>query len=223
MPKKVVNPEMTTYISIIVDESGSMHSNWDITISAYNEFLEDQKRVEGDARITLTKFNSTSTVVYENIPLLEAPVLDRETYAPAGCTALCDAVGQTIRTLESQCQDKKNTRALIMILTDGHENSSREFDTQKIKNLIKEKEEEGNYTFVFLSATIDAFDSGEALGIGAGNIARYAIGNVEGTMRALSSATTGYRESGGLGTQSLCSANAETFGSAGAEVFGSTL
>lgn len=161
-------------VNVILDRSGSMQVRRDPTISGYNEYI---KGLRGDAdtkyNVSLTQFDLTGaspalTVSYLDKPLADVPDLDHATYEPRGNTPLYDAIGETIRRVTA------NGRAVItVIITDGEENASTEFDKDKIKALIAEKEKEG-WTFVFLGCDIDAYAAGGAMGIAVGATAGYA-------------------------------------------------
>ncbi|RWS06463.1 VWA domain-containing protein-like protein, partial [Dinothrombium tinctorium] len=92
---------MKTLIAIILDESGSMHSKKADTIGGYNSFLEEQRKLKDDeARFYLIKFNSVVTVVHNDLPLNDVPLMDESTYTPGGCTALYDAIAEGVKLME---------------------------------------------------------------------------------------------------------------------------
>jgi uncharacterized protein YegL len=163
----------TTEILFIADESGSMASCWDASISSFNEYLDDVRNgLEGEARMTFVKFNTSVSQVYANKVLDKVPHLNRETYMPNGMTALYDAVGKSVTKLSKKL--KKDDRALVIIMTDGAENSSREYTQRGVASLIQALEGKGNWTFVFLGANQDSWVAGGNLGISRGNISNYA-------------------------------------------------
>lgn len=161
-------------VNVILDRSGSMQVRRDATISGYNEYIKGL-RADNETKynVSLTQFDLTGfspalTVSYLDKPLAEVPDLDHATYEPRGSTPLYDAIGETIRRVTA------NGRAVItVIITDGEENASTEFDNAKIKALIAEKEKEG-WTFVFLGCDIDAYAVGGAIGMSVGATASYA-------------------------------------------------
>lgn len=163
-------------VNVILDRSGSMQSRRDATISGYNEYINglrsDKDTVYG---VSLTQFDqygvgAALTVSYIDRPLADVPDLTAETYEPRGNTPLYDAIGETIRRVGPTA----NGRAVItVIITDGEENASTEFDKDKIKALIAEKEKEG-WTFVFLGCNIDAYAAGGSMGVSAGSTSNFA-------------------------------------------------
>src|SRR3954470_12332968 len=98
---------MTTEILFIADESGSMQSCWDSSISSFNEYVDDVKKgLEGEARMTFVKFNTAITSVYERKELADVPHLNRGSYNPGGMTALFDAVGTSVNKLDKTLKKK---------------------------------------------------------------------------------------------------------------------
>jgi hypothetical protein len=159
--------EQRLLVSFILDETGSMLSCKEATISGFNEYIETLKQRRGTLRMTLTKFNSSRIEkTYEDKPIGEVEPLNADTYQPDDTTPLYDAIGQTIRGINNR------SNVLCIIMTDGLENASREYKREDIFKMIKEKEDEG-WSFVFLGANQDSWATGQALGFAAGNVADY--------------------------------------------------
>jgi hypothetical protein len=150
-------------IVCIVDKSSSMNSRQDEVIDAFNEFIDEQKKVEGDAVVSLTLFNGTVTKLHERIKLEDTPKLTRGTYNVGGMTALNDAIGQTIADIPADAK-----HVIVLIQTDGEENASREHNTAGIRDLIKEKEALG-WNFEFIGAGPEGFASARTYGMASGN------------------------------------------------------
>lgn len=128
------------------------------TIGGYNQFVEDLALSNEDIELTLVLFDHEYEVVYENIPPLEAPKLTDKEYIPRGSTALLDAMGRAITALGSQ------ERAVVMVITDGAENSSREYKLDGIKKLIEDRPD---WEFQFFGADMDSIGDAQSLGMGA--------------------------------------------------------
>lgn len=159
-----VGMKKTTRIAVVQDKSSSMGARQEATISGYNEYVEDLKKDDSDeAFLTLIQFDTVYRVVENGVNVKDAITLDRDSYFPNGMTALFDAVGRAINELKRDL--KKDERALVVIMTDGQENSSREFTSDQISKMIKDCENEGNWTFVFLGAGQDSWISGNLLGL----------------------------------------------------------
>jgi hypothetical protein len=182
-----------TLVAVILDESGSMQSCWDATISGFNEFVQGQRTAQGvgEAYLTLVKFDSPQiTTVYENVHVTQVPPLNRESYTPRGGTNLMDAIGNT--------------------MTDGAENSSRQFGGEQIKSMVKQAETQGDWTFTFLGANVDAFAMGATFGMNLSNTASYDTSSIGATMDVLSKTTVNLRmaKSRGVSTEELYASNA---------------
>ena len=159
-----------THIAVILDRTGSMESIRDDTIGGFNTFLNQQKAEPGLATLTLVQFDTQNPyeIVHKFKEIKDVPELTRETFVPRASTPLLDAMGRGINDLEhglSQLdEDDRPERVVMVIITDGQENSSREFRKDQIQKMIKEKQEKYDWQFVFLSADLaairDALDSG---------------------------------------------------------------
>ena len=188
---------LTTDISIILDRSGSMDSIKEATIAGFNKFLKEQKEVPYPATISLYQFDDVYDVVYESIDLNEAPYLDEETFVPRNMTALYDAIGKTINRRNGIIKNNKNPpdNVLICIITDGEENASREFNRNKIYDMIKKYRDELNWQFSFVGVGIDAYKEGNKISIARGSTmyASNTSKGVSGLFNTHSNATVRYR------------------------------
>lgn len=175
---------MNTEIIVILDRSGSMGSIAAEAIAGYNMFLEEQRLVPGQARVTRVQFDNLYQIDHQAIPLASSQPLDRRTFVPRGMTALNDAIG---RTLEEQgrriAQEGWAEKAVVCILTDGAENASREYTAPRIKQMIEHAQNNAGWVFVFLAANQDAFVTGAGYGIAAATTANFAA-NAAGTQSA---------------------------------------
>lgn len=181
-----------THISIVLDRSGSMQSVWDDTIGGFNSFLESQQKLPGECTISAIQFDDHYEPLYTTKPVAEAQKLTRETYVPRGSTALLDAIGRTIvdtgTKLAALPEDQRPSKVLFVILTDGHENASREYNRAKVFEMIKLQRETYKWDFVFLGANQNAISAGASMGIAAGSSMTYAS-NAGGTKAVFTSAS----------------------------------
>ena len=196
-----------TEIVMVLDKSSSMQPLQSETITSYNTFIEEQKKVGGEAYVTLILFDTEYHVAYQSIPINEVPVLDRSVYTPFGWTALLDGLGQGIdrvgARLDGMDESEKPDKVIFVVITDGEENSSKEYSFPQIQEKVKHQQEKYNWQFIFLGANIDAFDVGSKLGIGKDHIAQYSASTI-GTRDAYigtSCAVSDYRSRGSVGTQ----------------------
>jgi len=162
-----------TIYHVIVDKSGSMCDCIDNTINGFNEQVNKIKQLQEEFNeqvitIGLTTFNDNSDHHFlQEIPA-NVRLLNRDTYRPSGGTALLDAVGQVCEKCERDvlnASENFDTTVVIVILTDGHENSSRLFRLEEIRRTISRLEATGKWTFSFLGATLDAIDIAEGMNI----------------------------------------------------------
>ena len=154
----------TRTLIFLLDRSGSMESCWDDTIGGFNSFVTDQMNLGG--KLTLVQFDHEYYVAYENIELKNVKPLTRETFKPRGSTALLDAIGKAIKA------NTDSQNVTLIVLTDGHENASREYTKSHIKDLIEQKTKDG-WTVMYLGANQDAFSEARSMGIGAANTMNY--------------------------------------------------
>lgn len=156
-------------ITVVLDRSGSMQSIRKDTIGGLNTFFADQKKEEGNDLVTLVQFDNKYEVIYEGIELEHVADLTEETFVPRGGTALLDAIGRTINTtkarLDALDEDKKPEKVIFIIVTDGHENASREFKREQVFNLVTERTNSDDWQFIYLGANQDAIAVGRSLGV----------------------------------------------------------
>lgn len=160
-------------INFVLDRSGSMESIREATISGFNEFLRDQREEGGRAVMTLTLFDTRMEMVAEAIPVREVLELDSRSYRPDGCTALFDAIGHTLRVTDDYVATHAPDQVLFVIMTDGEENASREFDRTGIFELIEKRQKSPGYEFIYLGANQDSYETGSRLGIAQGRTLDY--------------------------------------------------
>lgn len=189
-----------TEIVFILDKSGSMYSIKDDAIGGFNSFIDGQKEIEGEVNVTLTLFNSTVDVGKSvNVNAIE-PLSD-QSYQPQGGTALLDAIGLSIDSLNKRLSElpvsEQPDNIIFAIMTDGAENTSYQYNVTQVKNKI-ENMQNRDYQFIFLGANIDAVGTAKGLGIRGENAGQFvARGNGASTAilhakeMAVSYATTG--------------------------------
>lgn len=157
-----------TYVSFLLDETGSMLDCYDATISGFNEYIENLKKDK--VKFTLTKFNSNKIeIVYDSEPIKKVKKLTKNTFRPDAMTPLYDAIYNTIKAVEEK---KPAGKVLLVIMTDGMENCSKQHSRKDVFDLIQNKENSG-WAFVFLGAGQDAWSGGFDLGIRKDRILNY--------------------------------------------------
>lgn len=167
-----MNKELTD-ITVVLDRSGSMSRIRFDTIGGFNTFLEEQQKVPGKANLTLVQFDDEYQIDFASIDVHRVKPLDVSTYKPRGTTALYDAIGRTIVATGERLKDMKEEdrpgNVIFVIITDGAENSSREYTRDMILSMITHQTDKYDWDFVFLGANIDATAVGTSFGIKAGN------------------------------------------------------
>ena len=152
-------------IIFLIDRSGSMYGSENDTIGGFNSFIAKQKKNETDARVTTILFDHGYEVLYKRKNLYEVNDLTTNEYYVRGSTALLDAIGRTITSMDREVENK----VLFVITTDGYENSSKEFTRQQIKNMINSH----NWEFIYLGADIDSYIEASSIGIRRNSVANY--------------------------------------------------
>ncbi len=174
-----------TEIVFILDKSGSMSGLEADTIGGYNSFLERQKKEEGEAYVSTVLFSDTNSVIHDRVPISKIEPMNDKQYSVGGCTALLDAIGGAIKHIGNvhkyAREEDRPEKTVFVITTDGQENSSRVYDYEKIKKLVKKQQEKYGWEFIFLGANIDAITEAGRLGIASNRAVRYECDGV-GTM-----------------------------------------
>jgi hypothetical protein len=183
--------ENSTRIAIILDRSGSMESCKESTVAGFNEFIRTQKEIAGEVNVKLVQFDDQYETVFDK-PLKDCPELTQSTFVPRGSTALLDAQGRTIielgRELAALAEQERPSKVIVVTLTDGLENASKEYNLEKIGEIIREQRDKYNWDFVFLGANQDAIATAAAMSIPMPSAMSYSTSKagVAATMAAVS-------------------------------------
>ncbi len=157
-----------TEMVFILDRSGSMNPLTDDTIGGFNSMIAKQKDEKGEAKVTTVMFNNYSETVHDRIDIHDVPELTRKTYCPGGSTALIDAIGGTIDHISKIHKyirpEDVPEHTIVVITTDGCENSSHKYSASDVRKTIEERQKEG-WEFIFLGANIDSVETAGRLGI----------------------------------------------------------
>ncbi len=187
--KKRINNEMD--VIFLLDRSGSMGGIEKDTIGGYNSYIDSQRGK--NVKVTTILFDDKYEVLHNREDVDNIKKLTNKEYYVRGCTALLDAIGKTIKTLES----KNPNKVIFFITTDGYENASKEYNKSQIKELI---ESHKDWKFMYIGADIDSYSEGRSIGIDDSFIANYKKSEkgVTKLFSALSSASECYYESNEL-------------------------
>ena len=158
-----------TELVFILDKSGSMGGLERDTIGGYNSMLEKQKAVPGECLITTVLFDNDYELLHDKIDIRAVSPITEKEYSVGGSTALLDAIGMTIHKIDNAqrhtADDYRAEKVMFVIITDGEENSSREYSAEKVKAQIQRQKEKYGWEFIFLGANIDAVETAGRFGI----------------------------------------------------------
>lgn len=183
-------------LTFIIDESGSMSSSRHDIIGGFNTFIEDQKKeIKGDVNVSLYTFNDDVKRVLVNKNIIDVEKLSESNYSPGGMTSLNDAVGTAINEigheLSKMPEEERPSTVMFVIMTDGFENSSKEFSSSQIRDMIKHQTDKYNWKFVYLGTDITTTQMADDLGISCrGFSSRKDVGT---TMARMSQTALNYR------------------------------
>jgi len=158
-----------TELVFIIDKSGSMYEMTKDTIGGFNSMIEKQKKGEGEVVVSTVLFSNFSHVLHDRVDVKSVEPMTEKDYQADGCTALLDAIGGAIHHIGNVHKYARNEdvpeHTLFFITTDGMENASRQYSSEKVKQMIKRQEEKYGWEFVFIAANIDAVETADNIGI----------------------------------------------------------
>lgn len=154
----------TALVAFVLDESGSMHGLKGDTIGGVNQYFKSLRKETPEALVTLALFSSRGDQFYRPlcsaVRLQDVPELTDENYMPSGGTPLRDAIGKAITEAAAAKADKY----IVVVMTDGQENDSKEYSHEAITALMLEKQALDNWTVVFLGSTLRAVEQFRQMG-----------------------------------------------------------
>ena len=158
-----------TEIVFILDRSGSMSGLEQDTIGGFNSMINQQKNAEGEALVSTILFDNVSEVLHDRINVKDIQPLSDHDYMVRGCTALLDAIGGAIHHIGNihkyARQEDIPEHTMFVITTDGMENASRYYSSNKVKQMIERQKIKYGWEFLFLGANIDAVETAGLFGI----------------------------------------------------------
>jgi hypothetical protein len=161
-------------LGIAFDSSESMAPLRQVALNGFNTLLREQQKLQGAARFSLSFFNNEIRKIHDGISIAAVPTMEEADYAPAGGTALYDAIGSLITQIGDRVDPSPHlSRVLVAILTDGQENSSKRFSKTDIFEQISFRRNACNWQFLFLGVGGDTTQTGLSLGIQRSNILRF--------------------------------------------------
>lgn len=173
--KKTGSGGKTTVVNLLIDQSGSMMNTRKSTVDGINEYINTLKEDGGKYKVSLTMFDSDMggklrlDKPWDSIYIDDVPELTLEDYNPNGGTPLQDAFCMTLKDIS----DRKDEKYLFVVLTDGYENTSKEYTANDMKKLKAKLEAKDNWTFVYLGANQDAFATSAVYGFTTSNTSNF--------------------------------------------------
>lgn len=169
----------------VLDNSGSMSSIKQAIISGFNEQVESIKALDASngtqSLFGFVTFDTEVKIRYLNESINAAEPLTFKSYFPIGGTAFHDAIGVSIKALEDKLGSELETaKVLVTFLTDGEENSSKLYKGSQAADLIKQVQDEYDWTFSFIGANIDVAKLAESLHVDKSNTLNF-VASAEGT------------------------------------------
>lgn len=164
----------------VIDQSGSMsgEETESAVVSNFNKVIAEQRAEMGNAVVSTVLFNSRVMTKHESLPITEVAELTRRDYLPSGCTALLDAVGSSIERIckrhTALPEAERPATTIVVIITDGEENSSRKYSRAVVKRMIETLQKKHGWDFLYFGANVDHFAEAHRLGIGAEDAVSFA-------------------------------------------------
>jgi uncharacterized protein YegL len=199
------------HVAFVLDKSGSMSHLAAAVVSGFDEFLGELRADGGETLFTLTLFDTEFRHVHVAKPLSDVPSLSRTGYRPGGMTALFDAIAHAIVDTDKRlaAEGRADEKVMVVVMTDGLENSSTDFDADSIAELIRNYDERPNWTFVYLGAAHhsleDARDTADRLAFKRANAMRWEADDLAArkSMQSLAVAAKQRRSSTAMKTEQL--------------------
>lgn len=191
------------HVCFIVDESGSMYSSASDVVGGFQKIIDEQKeKTEGTCAISLFTFRSDVTQKFIGKDVSEVGALD---YSPGGCTAMNDGIGIAIdrigKWLRDMPESERPEQNLIVIMTDGEENSSQEYSLKRVQEMIKHQTEVYSWKFMYVGTDITTTKDADSLGIKTMSFSNRS--NYIKNYDAISASVSCYRSSKGTSAQKL--------------------
>lgn len=166
-----------TELVFILDRSGSMAGLESDTIGGFNSLIKKQKQQRGECFVSTVLFDNVSEVLHDRVKLSEIPNMTEREYFTRGATALIDAIGGAIHHIGNIHKyarpEDVPEHTMFVIITDGYENASHLYDSDRVKVMIEHQKEKYGWEFLFIGANIDAVETAKHFGIGADRAVDY--------------------------------------------------
>ena len=166
-----------TELVFILDRSGSMSGLESDTVGGFNTMIEKQKKQNAPCYVSTVLFNNTSEVLYDRVKLGEVQKMTEDDFFVGGSTALMDAIGGAIHHIGNIHKYTRTedvpANTMFVIMTDGMENASRNYSSDRVKQMIERQKKRYGWEFLFIGANIDAVETAARYGIDADRAVNY--------------------------------------------------
>lgn len=157
---------MKINLVFVIDESGSMYTSVNDVVGGFKSVIDEQKAVkDGACTVSLYRFSNNVKESFLGKDINDVPQFE---YHTGGMTALYDGVGTAIDNVGKWLSDMKEEdrpdKTMVVIMTDGAENNSREYSASKVKEMIKHQEEKYSWEFVYMGFDLTNIDDAKTLG-----------------------------------------------------------
>ena len=182
-----------TELVFILDRSGSMAGLVEDTVGGFNSMIEKQRKQDGECYVSTVLFANRSEVLHDRVRLSEIKPMTDKDYTAYGATALIDALGDAIHHIGNvhkyaRAEDVP-AHTMFIITTDGMENASRKYTSERVKMMIERQKQKYGWEFLFIGANIDAVETAARYGIDRNRAVNYKA-DKEGTQLVYESITT---------------------------------
>jgi uncharacterized protein YegL len=162
----LTNQNYTHYL-LVIDRSGSMYDIATDAEGGIRQFAKEQARLHGKATLSLYDFGSSVDKQFDFVPVSHA---DAYMMIPRGMTRLYDAIGlaltETGQRLADLEEDERPGKVIVLIVTDGCENDSKEYDLHQVRDMITHQHDVYGWEFSYIGANVDTFAESTSMGIG---------------------------------------------------------
>ena len=166
-----------TELVFILDRSGSMSGLEKDTIGGFNSMIEKQKKQKGGCYVSTVLFDNESEILHDRVKLFDIPQMTENDYTVRGCTALIDAIGGAIHHIGNIHKyarpEDVPEHTMFIITTDGMENASHRYTSDRVKAMIERQKEKYGWEFLFIGANIDAVETAAQYGIASDRAVNY--------------------------------------------------
>lgn len=195
-------------IVVLLDRSGSMSRIQLDMEGGFNTFIDQQRKAQalsgGDCRVSLFQFDDVFETVYTGLQLTEVPPLQ---LVPRGNTALWDALGRAITVTGERFARmpdfNRPAKVVFVLVTDGQENASREFQASRVREMIKHQEAKYSWGFIYLGSAPTTHEDAAHIGIRAASSYRPNAGGVSGMSANIGAAVASYCNNAGMDWSAL--------------------